>query len=118
MTAEIERLRGRIRERIREIRERIGLGAGTGVLGARGQVKVGGGELIKMATTKLDEITRKALELRPNIIGQITAIKPGERVKTIVEETLGKPGGARTQVEIGGGDREKKPFSRKLAVEV
>jgi len=88
----------RIRERVGMVRERI--------RGQRGQIEIGKGALISKAKEKAQNITKKALELRPGILPKaaekLKVWYPGKRIT----EILAKPQ-LKTTVELTGREAAK-----------
>jgi len=49
----------------------------------RGGKKLGGGMVVRQAKAKADRISRRLMERKPGIMGQVKEFKPGSRVKGI-----------------------------------
>jgi len=115
----LEEVTGRIRDRIRQIRERvrerIPLGGQISP-----QVQVGGGALVSMARDKISMISAKVQELRPGILPKVAEYKPG----TLVTTVLGQEGTvARGQVVERKGmavadEAAKKEYTTNISIEV
>jgi len=98
----------RIRSRIQEIRAR------RPVLGqTRGQI-VGGGALIEKARQRVERVTARIKERKPELVPKIREWKPGTRIKEILApQTTSYYGGV---MDRPGMSVEVEPEQREIAV--
>ena len=80
---------GNIRERLREVRERIRERIGArGRVGERAQIQVGKGALIERARKRASMVTERLQEIRPGIIPKMGEVLsewyPGKRLVKVI----------------------------------
>ena len=80
---EIEKIRNRAKSKVTQLRGRF-----MGQSGYRSQPKIGGGELVKRAQAKADELMRKVKERKPGFIPMVKEFKPGSRIRKAVPKSL------------------------------
>lgn len=86
----IEEVRKNILERVEKIRGRIGmLGESKEIPSLlRGQVQVGGGKILEKAMSRVDQVTARISQIRPNILPQVVerlkTYEPGKRVMQLL----------------------------------
>jgi len=78
----------KVRERIKEVREKVKLPALRGKRGERAEIKIGKGALIERMRERATRVTETIQEVKPGIIPKIGSILsewyPGKRLVTVV----------------------------------
>jgi len=88
----------KLRERVKEIRERIRIPRLRGEAGTRGEIPVGKGALIERARKRAVEVTERLQEVKPGLIPRFGEILsewyPGKRLVTVLtpKTEIVKPG--------------------------
>lgn len=84
MAAEIERLRGRLRARLEELRGRIPVRGSS-----YGQIQLGKGALLEKAKTMVRTVSSRVEEVRPRIVPIVKEYRAGAKI----EQLMGQKGG-------------------------
>lgn len=112
MAAEIERLRGRLREAVERMRARIPMRGSS-----YGQIQLGKGALMEKAKTTLRTVSSRVEEVRPRIVPIVKEYRFGAKI----EQLMGQSGGIfRGDVYHGPTgqsveDSAVKPYNRRAA---
>ena len=114
---EIEKIRNRAKVKVTQLRGRIG--GLRGQKGLRAQPKLGGGELVKRARGKADQLMRRVKERKPGFIPMVKEFKPGSRIRKVVptKKIRGDLTSLRVPTRSGKGfsiaDEPAKPYNRR-----
>ena len=79
MAAEIERLRGRVRARLEELRARVPLRGST-----QGQIQLGKGALLEKAKTMVRTVSARVEEVRPRIVPVVKEYRVGAKLEQLM----------------------------------